>query len=467
LFSKRHSKQITHQQLWTKHGASATDMTKIESFAHHFGLSIVSTDKNRRIIKLHGSASQMQKAFHVTLDKYQSNHQTFIGRSGPISVPLFLKNSVQGVFGLDTRPIATPKLRIKDSNKKMAISEAYTPTQLSTIYNFPQATGRGQTIALIELGGGYTLSDIQEYFQGLQLQPPKIISVSVDGGFNNPTTPDSADAEVMLDIEVAGAVASNADIVVYFAPNTDSGFLNAISAAVHDTKYNPSIISISWGGPESNWTSQALDSFNTLFQEAASVGITVCAAAGDRGSSDGILDGLAHVDFPSSSPYVLACGGTSLVVNGQTIQSETVWHDSIDSATGGGISDIFNVPVYQQKIKLPRSVNSNKLGRGVPDLAAVADPQTGYKVLVDGQSFVIGGTSAVAPLMSGLLARINERKKTKVGFIHPTLYASASVCRDITDGDNITSNKGYKAEKGWDACTGNGVPDGMKLLGLF
>jgi kumamolisin len=264
---------------------------------------------------------------------------------------------------------------------------------------------------------------------------------------------------VMLDIEVAGAVAPEASIVVYFAPNTDQGFLDAITQAIHDTTNKPSVISISWGASESNWTDQSLTNFNEAFKAASLLGVTICAAAGDSGSDDSVGDGKVHVDFPASSPYVLACGGTKLVTNGTKISSETVWHESSTSATGGGVSNFFPIPDYQAKAKVPLSLDTKFKGRGVPDVAGNADPQTGYKVRVDGQNMVIGGTSAVAPLMAGLIALVNEKNGKSAGFINPQIYSTAGSCRDIIKGDNITTstNKGYKAGKGWDACTGLGV----------
>src|SRR5208282_3178381 len=138
------------------------------------------------------------------------------------------------------------------------------------------------------------------YFKSLNIKEPQVISVSVDGGKNSPGDPNGPDGEVMLDIEVAGAIAPGAKIVVYFAPNTDQGFLDAITTAVHGSANQPSVISISWGQAESQWTSQALTNFDDAFQAAAAIGVTVCVASGDNGSSDGVNDGSNHVDFPAS-----------------------------------------------------------------------------------------------------------------------------------------------------------------------
>ena len=287
----------------------------------------------------------------------------------------------------------------------------------------------------------------------------------MNGAQNSPIgDPSSADGEVVLDIEVAGGVAPDARIAVYFAPNTDQGFLNAINAAIHDTVRKPSVISISWGAAEDHWTPQAMNAFNAAFHDAALLGITVCAAAGDNGSSDGDSDGASHVDFPASSPWVLSCGGTRLVATGTTMQ-ETVWNDGTNGgATGGGVSGHFSRPSYQLQLHIPKPTGTaNKSGRGVPDVAGLADPETGYAVLIDGVENVIGGTSAVAPLWAGLVTLCNEQLGHNLGWFHPSLYGTVTQARalhDITSG----TNGAYNAGIGWDCCTGLGTPNGTAIL---
>lgn len=464
---------LSQQQYAARFGADPSTLRRVEAFAHQYGLSTVLISAARRSVIVRGTVAQFSEAFGVSLANYKAADGTvFRGRSGPVNVPAALVDQLEGVFGLDNRPAANAHFQVYRPTSggvadPRALSTSFNPNQLAKIYNYPtNVTGKGQTIAIIELGGGFRPADITTYFTSLGLKPPVVKAVSVDGGVNKPSTANGADGEVMLDIEVAGAVAPGATIVVYFAPNTDQGFLDAITTALHDTVNKPSVISISWGAAEVNWTPQSLASFNQAFQGAAALGITVCAAAGDTGSSDSVADGKAHVDFPASSPFVLACGGTRLKVNDTTIVSETVWHASNSSATGGGISDAFDLPAYQQGANVPASVNDGKrIGRGVPDVAGVADPSTGYNVRVDGQNLVIGGTSAVAPLMAGLVALLNQQRTKPVGFLNPILYANPAVCRDITQGDNITvaGGKGYTAKAGWDACTGLGVIDGQKL----
>jgi len=458
------SQPITRDVFDRRFGASIEDINLVINFARLYDLTVLQTSVSRRCVILKGSVLKFCEAFGVYLSDFiPESGISYRGRSGSIKIPEILKDIITGVFGLDNRPQARPMFHILKKDGIMisprAASVSYNPDALAKAYKYPRdVDGQGECIAIIELGGGFRNVDMKNYFDMQGLQLPQITAISVDGALNSPSTPDSADGEVALDIEVAGAIAPGAKIAVYFASNTDKGFLDAISMAIHDTLNKPSVISISWGGAESQWSDQATQNFNETLMSAAALGITVIIAAGDSGSSDGQTDGKAHVDFPASSPFALACGGTHLLSN-----DETVWNDQDGEATGGGISDIFPVPNYQKNFSLPISVNSNKRkGRGVPDIAANADPATGYNVLVDGQWIVVGGTSAVAPLIAGLIALANQKLKKSSGFIHPKIYNSKpSVFKDITSGNNITAaSGGYTAGPGWDACTGLGVPLG-------
>ena len=287
-----------------------------------------------------------------------------------------------------------------------------------------------------------------------------MIAVGVAGGSNQPGG--AADDEVMLDIEVIGALAPGAAIVVYFAPNTDQGFYEAISQAAHDSTHHPVVMSISWGGPEDGWTAPSRNAMQTALEDAAALGVTVTVAAGDGGSSDGESDGEPHVDFPASSPFALGCGGTRLTASGAAIATEVVWNETSagEGATGGGVSVVFPLPVWQQHSQVPQAPNGSA-GRGVPDVAGNADPLTGYQVLVDGESQVIGGTSAVAPLWAALIARCNQQLGRPLGDVHAAIYQIGErAFRDITQGNNGA----YRAGPGWDACTGLGSPNGAALL---
>jgi kumamolisin len=436
----------------------------------------------------------MSAAFGTTLTAVTSqppggsDSVTHRYRTGALSVPAELSGIIVAVLGLDDRPAARAHFRRLTSASPDGVAAPHaakpagvplTALQVASFYDFPAGTdGTGQTIALIELGGGYNASDLSTYFSGLSLSVPTVTAVGVDGGSNSPGS--SADGEVELDIEVAGAVAPKASIVVYFAPNTDQGFSDAISDAINATP-TPIVVSISWGGAESSWSSQSMSVMNQAISDAATLGTTVTVAAGDNGSSDNpsSSSGVA-VDFPASSPYSLACGGTTLIGNTatNTITSEVVWNElaNNEGATGGGVSVVYPRPAWQADAGVPASAaggtgtgSASTPGRGVPDVAGNADPVTGYQVVVDGQAEPVGGTSAVAPLWAGLIARLAQATGTRFGLLQPLLYkgvtpgVAATGFNDIVEG----SNGAYKAGPGWDACSGLGSPNGTALLSLL
>ncbi|HEV2675311.1 MAG TPA: S53 family peptidase [Aliidongia sp.] len=474
-------KYLTHQELEQQHGASQDDLDKIEHYAQEHNLVVVHRSAAERSVVLKGRLGDLLSAFRADVHLYHHANGTYRGRRGEIGVPEDLSPIVTGIFGFDTRP----KHRAPHRQKGAALSgpggqNGVAATDFATRYNFPTESGgvaldgTGQTIAIIELGGGYRSSDLKMFFKEITKTTPKVSSISVDHAGNHPTTADSADGEVMLDIEVAGAVAPKAKFAVYFAPNNgDKGFIDAISAAVHDAQRKPGVISISWGGPEVSTDQQGVQAYHEVFAAAGALGITICIASGDHGTADldsSSWDKKIHVDHPACDDLVLGCGGTQ-IDNGEDV----VWNDGTPFdvntpggggwAGGGGISGIFPVPAYQAGANLPVSIDTGKSGRGVPDIAMSA---TNYFTRVDTSEGASGGTSAVAPLMAALVARLNQAKKKNVGFLNPFLYANVAkgVTHDVTSGTNAIKNtiKGYEAGPGWDACTGLGTPDGTVIL---
>ncbi len=478
------ARRARRQEFAARHAADPADLDQVSAFAAAHGLSVEAVAPAERTVRLSGPASAMQQAFGVELAHYAVNDRlTYRGRTGFVHVPPDLAGVVDAVLGLDDRPQARYDLRqvselaedaVPDPAAPPSAATSFWASQVAALYDFPTAgAGAGEAIALIELGGGYTQADLATYFGRLGIPVPSVVTVGVDGADNAPGDP--ADAEVELDIQVAGAVAPSAEVVVYFAPNTDAGFLDAVKAAVHDQQHAPSVISISWGSPESAWTGQAMQAMDAAFADAAAMGVTVLCAAGDHGAWDGAADAAVHADFPASSPHVVGCGGTHLSVAGTTIAQEVVWNSEDGWATGGGVSEVFDLPAWQQGAGVPASRNpGGRRGRGVPDVAGDADPSSGYVTVVGGRTAVTGGTSAVAPLYAGLVALLNNQLGAPVGALSPQLYAAAStpgVFRDITQGDNsvpATSGQpavtGYTAGPGWDACTGLGSIDGSALL---
>jgi kumamolisin len=315
-----------------------------------------------------------------------------------------------------------------------AAGTSYTARQVAQAYNYPLTfTGKGGTCGIVELGGGYSQ-------QWMDQQGWHVTAVPVAGGSNTQDGPNGADGEVQLDIEVVAGIAPAAQIRVYFAPNTDSGFLAGIRQAVAECD----VVSISWGGAEPDWPAATMDAYDAAFAAARKAGVAVFAASGDTGSSDGT--GRPAVDFPASSPNVLGCGGTRLTLDASGARAgEVVWDDNdTTSATGGGVSQHFP-------------------GRQVPDVAGNADPQTGYRVYVDGGQYVIGGTSAVAPLYAGLTLLLREALGGRPADLMDTLLVNPGVCFDVTSGDNGA----YRAGPGRDNTTGLGVVDGARLLAVL
>ena len=479
---------LTSDQLAEGYGADPADVDLVRRELGSRGLEVTAVHATTRRIKVAGTLGDLAGAFGTTLALVRSpdhagRQVTHRYREGPLYVPAALAGVVTAVLGLDTRPSAVPHFRTRGAAGSGAAASpgtSYPPNQVAQIYNFPAGTtGAGQTVAVIELGGGFTSSDLDAYFGSLGIATPSVSAASVDGAANNPADTSGANVEVSLDIDVIGAVAPGAAQVVYFGPNNgDQGFVDAISDAAQATPA-PIAISISWGQSEDSWTAQGLSAMNQAMSDAAALGITVCAAAGDNGSTDGVTDGQQHADFPASSPYALGCGGTKLLADPSTgaVSSEVVWNElaSNEGAGGGGVSDQFAVPAWQASAGVPARAGgtssgggsgSGAGGRGVPDVAGNADPTTGYNIYSGGQAQVVGGTSAVAPLWSALVARLAQATGKRFGLLQPLLYAGVTPGADVPGLRDITSgnNGAYSAGPGWDACTGLGSPEGTDLL---
>lgn len=465
---------LTHAELVQRHGAAEADLDAVAEFARRNNLVVVRRSTVERSVVVKGPLRELIAVFRADLGMYHHSTGAYRGRQGELALPHELHGIVTGVFGFDTRLRHRTRHPASGRAGGHGRHDGVIATEYAARYRFPTESngvkldGAGQTIALIELGGGYRTSDLEAFFSDAGVAMPHITAVAVDHTTNHPTSPESPDPEVMMDIEIAGVIAPGACIAVYFGPNSDQGFLDALSAAVHDAQRKPGVISISWGGPESASDLQGIQAFHEICAAAANLGITVCAASGDHGCADrgaGDWDGNVHVDHPACDELVLGCGGTQ--IDGGV---DVAWNDGTPFAgsgggwaTGGGISQVFGVPAYQQGLKLPPALHGGKAGRGVPDIAMSA---TNYFMRVDGEAGAAGGTSAVAPLMAGLIARLNQAKQKNLGFINPLLYKNPSMLTDVTKGSNAIEHgpPGYEATEGWDACTGLGTPDGTAML---
>jgi kumamolisin len=480
-------KYMSRDQLRTEYGSDPAAIEKIEKFAADHHLTVTRDERASARLGLGGTVANISAAFGVKLFDYSHPKLgEFHARTGPVMLPVAVADAITGVFGLNNHRVMhrLPRAREKiDALTSMPKTHPwFVPTDLANIYNFPNADASNQCIGLLEFGGGVEQSDVTAYFQQIGVPAPNIQIVAVDGVGTDPTADPASTGEVMLDIDVAGALAGGAKVAVYFSTFDEKGLVDILSAVINDGANDPSVLSVSWGWDENQpfngsnilWSAAAIDHVNQSLLAIAQLGITVCVSTGDDGSEAQVKDGNAHVNFPATSPYVLAVGGTTLharqSTTGQVAVTEVVWNDGPGSGTGGGVSDITPVPSWQEG-KVPRSINTgNFAGRAIPDVAANADPATGYLVMSGGQLGVVGGTSASAPLWGSLISRINALINGRVGNFNAPLYRTigpSGVLRDITSGNNDTDGLlggQFVATNGWDACTGWGAPDGVKLL---
>jgi kumamolisin len=483
----RPSAHLTRDELVASYGASDEDINAVVSAFGQFGLTKVDANSATRSVRLSGTVAELENAFQVKLFNYAHANGSYRGRVGSVHVPVALKDIVQGVFGLDDRNVAGRRGRpVDDAGQPKAGSVPaawYTPSQLAAHYNFPPGDGSGQAVGLLEFGGGYFPADLQQFCTLAGIAPPEVIPVSTDG--TSTSAKDGAEGEVMLDIEVVAGACPKANIVVYFAHWGEKGWITAIDAAVQDKQHNPGVVSVSGGLPEdeATWTPQAMTQVNETLKEAALLGVTVCIAAGDDGSSGAVSDGHVHANFPASSPYVLSVGGTTIPKKNAT-GPDIVWKEGDGlradngGSTGGGVSAVFPRPTWQSGIAITSPNPGAIVGRCLPDIAANADWNASpYLLVVDGGAQGNGGTSAATPLWASLIALINAARGPgkRIGYLTPLLYQPQSGssgqtigqagCTDVESGNNNTAKiGGYSAGKGYDAVSGWGTPNGKNLL---
>jgi kumamolisin len=479
-------KYLTRKQLADQYGSDPKAVKAIEAFAKAHNLVVTRNEPASARMGLAGTVADLNAAFGVTLFDYTHPELgDFHARTGPVHVPANMDGVITAVVGLNNHRILRRTLRPARQAAPIMSTPArpwFVPTELAAVYNFPNADATNQCIGLLEFGGGVETSDVTNYFAKIQQPAPNVAVVAIDGVSVDPSADPESTGEVMLDIDVAGALGGGAKIVAYFSTFDEKGLVDCLSKVINDSANDPSVLSVSWGWDENTdfnnqgiiWSPAAIACCNDSLNRLANLGITVCVSTGDDGSEAQMKDGRAHVNFPATSPYVLAVGGTTLHVTknakGAAKITEVVWNDGPGSGTGGGVSDVTPAPTWQAGKVVPSINPGHFAGRAIPDVAANADPSTGYLTMSGGQLQIVGGTSAAAPLWASLIARINAANGARAGNFNALLYSTigpSGVLRDITVGDNDTDGLlggQYKAGPGWDACTGWGVPDGQKLL---
>jgi len=485
---------LSPEEFSEKYGTVKGDADRVAKSLKKFGLKVEGVSLESRSMRVSGTAAQMEAAFKPNMVVMRSAKQgEYRGRTGALMIPEEIKGLVTGVFGLDQRRMARRKGRAAlAAHPSHAIAlAAQTPTDLEQRYNFPPGDGAGQSIAIAEFGGGYFADDTKAYCTKFSRPVPAVTAIAVDApAFTLPqilALPPArrkeelaASVEVMMDVESIAGLCPNASISVYFSSFDQRGWVDLLDQVI---AARPVTLSVSWGLAEDDpgWSSNAVQAINDRLNAARLLGITTCISSGDDGSGDQIDDGAAHTDFPSCSPSVLSVGGTMLKRSGTTVK-EVVWWETPGrrtmnggGSTGGGVSTAFNRPAWQTVSVT--SLNSGSIdGRIMPDVAALAGPPL-YDLVFAGSPQPNGGTSASAPLWAALIARINAKLPAgkQQRFLTPLLYKNGgngqpvgkATSRDITSGNNASfpqPGAGYKAGSGFDAVTGWGVPDGVKLL---
>jgi kumamolisin len=484
---------ITRAEFQRNFGAKKEDADRVARSLKRFGLKVDSVSLETRSMRVSGKVSAMSKAFRVKLAIMRSSRQNdYRGRTGSLSIPVELKGIVTGVFGLDERRMT------HDRAKKQPIAGAagpWSPDDIEQRYKFPPGDGTGQTIAIAEFGGGYFSSDVAAYCNKFKRNVPAVTAVSVDAPAytlqqilalpsNERSEQLDLSIEVMMDVEIVAGLCPAANISVYFSTFDQQGWVNLLNAVITS---RPVSLSVSWGMAEDDpgWSSNAITEINGRLNALRLLGVTTCVSSGDDGAGDLLSDHNAHVDFPASSPFVLSVGGTMLKNSGGLLK-EVAWNDppgqryignkpTGGGSVGGGVSTVFNRPTWQS-ISVT-SLNSGSIdGRVVPDVAALAGSPL-YDLFFASNPAPNGGTSASAPVWASLVARVNAALPStqQQRFTTPLLYQNSGtgdpigkvVSVDITSGNNVSSpdpGNGYSATAGYDAVTGWGVPDGVKLL---
>ena len=478
---------LDHDEFVYQFGSIDDEIKLVVDWATANDLTVCESGAGIATVKAQGTAGRINALFGIKLETVTTDSRTYITHEGAVKIPAEINSVVELVLGLDSSvtfqsyarldPDAPPVGQQVDNIDPNIISNP-TPVDLAAAYQYPTvpggttAQGANTCVGIVELGGGWTTQNLNSTFGRIGLTNPTVVDVSVDGGVNDPTDINSS-GEVMLDIYCVGATALGAKIAMYFAPNSYQGFIDTIIAATNDTVNNPSVLSISWGTTDTDWF--GLNSqFDTALQAAIVKGITTFVAAGDFGVR--AINGAPTytVQYPGSSPYVICAGGTVVTINNDyTIASETAWGTAGGSyAGGGGVSGLYSVPTWQTGLTsktYPTPSSPVALtGRGIPDVSAMATGYTFYYGITNSSGTFLG-TSAVAPLLSGLMARLNSITASKIGSVNATWYAAKSTAfNDITVGDNHGGNTvGYVATAGWDAATGVGSPIGVSILALY
>jgi subtilase family serine protease len=479
---------LTPAQFTAAFGPTVAQYNAVLNYLRHAGLSITGTASNRMLVEASGTVAQVDQAFRVAISAYRQSGtgKTFYANSQVPSVPTSLASLISGVAGLDNISQRYPTFVRKDPNVKDTLPTPYSPQQMEKGYNATPLIldgqgGNGETNSILAEGNfaQFGPSDLVQFenHYGLPHVPVTIIGSSNDNSSNL--------IEPAIDTQWSTSMAPHlASLRIYIAKNLlNSSFVVMENTWATDPKAGP-VASESYGQCET--TDPTIQIENNIFEQGASEGRSVFVSSGDSdapecGTAPNVLPGDSAI---ASSPWVTAASGTTLTLNSNaTYAAETVWNGvcggGAPCGTGGAPSKVFKEPSYQKGISIIDQTGM----RGVADLAADADPNSGVDVVFDGH-FIgqFGGTSLSAPLLNGMFSDINSalaaNHMSPVGFANPALYQfgesglAASVYHDVTVGNNYypgTSGPGdgYFAGAGWDFPSGWGSPNTAGLALAF
>jgi kumamolisin len=447
---------LTPQEFVRLYGPSPATVARVEAYLRSQGFSVTGVSRNLMLVHARATTEVVERAFSVSIGDYVHGALRFYAASSDPRLPPAVAADVQAVLGLDDAPLFRPMLVPNTKVSAQSTPSGYSPEQIATAYDWPSITntqnGAGVVIANATAeSSNLSTRDLDTFWNTYGLPTHTVNVIDVDGS----STSTSGTIETTIDEERSGAMAPGATLDVYDAASaTDSDFTDTYNTIVNDN--TAQVVTTSWGEPESDASSSTLTADDNIFKQAAAQGMSVFAAAGDNGSSDGTSNP-DTADYPASDPYVVACGGTELTLNSNnTIASETAWSDS-----GGAVSSVFSEPSWQVGNGVPQNGYRN-----TSDIALDADPNTGYSVYEGGSWSVYGGTSFVAPQMAALIAVKDSETGTRLGQANVLIYNDANSSNYATDFNDITSgsNGAFSAGPGWNHPTGWGSVQATNLI---
>ena len=473
--SKLYGHYLTPKEFGARFGADSAAYEFLRNWAAAQGLTVGERVESRAIVSLGGTAAQFARLFSTRFAGFTTpeHGDGYVMLNAP-RVPDALAGKIDGVVGLSSAAHYAPLLHKRvdgavPNEQGTGPGGGFAPKDIETAYDVPaQAGGKTEVLGLFE-EGGFFKKDVTFYQTYFKLPAIPVVPRSVDGQSTKPVA-NGIDIESALDFDSASAINPSLSKIVVYEDGKgafSTQLVNAFNAMAQDN--TAKVISVSYGIDEKMQGQAGAKAENTALMQLQTQGQTVFVSSGDDGAAGRSGSGLNAPD-PGSQPLVTCVGGTTLDTNqaNQNWMSETVW-----SGTGGGVSQFWTIPSWQvvNGVSVAKKNGGSSTMRNVPDIAAVADPNTGYAIYLshEGGWQVYGGTSLSSPIWGGFATLINAARVqaglARIGYFNPLLYklgVTETGFHDITVGNN--GNPGFKAGMGYDNVTGFGSLDVAKFL---